>query len=192
MSVQLEGDDQDDIRRLAQEHKSGGAVTVVESQEDEDEAANINAVQGGRQRGYGRRGGQRGGGQRGGQRGSQRGGQCGGQQGPAVWAARAGASSRGGAGGKALTPSEAGGSGRRWHLLEPLAVSGECVPLQGLGGLSLQLAGKLMAWGCLKAVAPGQLVHIVDQLMGRHFLIDTGMIYSIFPLRSTRRRAGRS
>jgi hypothetical protein len=93
----------------------------------------------------------------------------------------------GGAGGKALTPSEAGGSGRRRHLLEPLAVRGKCVPLQGLGGLSLQLAGKVMAQGCLNAVAPGQLVHIVDQLMGRHFLIDTGAIYSIFPLPSTRR-----
>jgi hypothetical protein len=32
---------------------------VVESQEDEDEAAEVNAVQGGRQRGNGRRGGQR-------------------------------------------------------------------------------------------------------------------------------------
>jgi hypothetical protein len=38
-----------------------------------------------------------------------------------------------------------------------------------------------MAWGCLNAVAPGQLVHIVDQLTGRRFLIDTGANYSIFP-----------
>ena len=74
-------DDQDDIRRLATKadrlfalhgHKNGGAVTMVETQEDEDEAANINPVQGGRQRGNGRRGGQWGG-QRGGQQG------CGGQ-----------------------------------------------------------------------------------------------------------------
>jgi hypothetical protein len=37
---------------------------------------------------------------------------------------------------------------------------------------------------CLNAVAPGQLVHIVDQLTGRRFLIDTGTSYSIFPHRS--------
>jgi hypothetical protein len=38
---------------------------------------------------------------------------------------------------------------------------------------------------CLNAVVPGQLVHIVDQLTGRRFLIDTGASYSIFPHRST-------
>jgi hypothetical protein len=56
LRVQLEGDDQDDIRRLATRadplfalhgHKHGRSVAVVEGQEDEDEAANINAVQGG-------------------------------------------------------------------------------------------------------------------------------------------------
>jgi hypothetical protein len=36
----------------------------------------------------------------------------------------------------------------------------------------------------LNAVAPGQLVHIVDQLTGRRFFIDTGASYSIFPHRS--------
>ncbi len=47
------------VRRLATKadrlfalhgHKNGGAVAVVESQEDEYEATGINAVQGGRQR----------------------------------------------------------------------------------------------------------------------------------------------
>jgi hypothetical protein len=42
-----------------------------------------------------------------------------------------------------------------------------------------------MARGYLNAVAPGQLVHIVDHLTGRCFLIDTGVSYSIFPNRST-------
>jgi hypothetical protein len=51
----LEDDDQDDIRRLATKadrmftlhgHKNGEAVAVVERQEDEEEAAGINAVQG--------------------------------------------------------------------------------------------------------------------------------------------------
>jgi hypothetical protein len=37
-------------------HKNGGAVAVVESQEDEDKAASINVVQGGRQHGADRRG----------------------------------------------------------------------------------------------------------------------------------------
>ncbi len=103
LCIQLEGDHQDDVRLLATKadrlfalhgHKHSGAVAVVESQEDEDEAAEVKAVQGGRQRGNGRRGGQRGS-----QQGSQRGGQRGGQQGrggpAAVRAARVGASSRG-------------------------------------------------------------------------------------------------
>ena len=36
----------------------------------------------------------------------------------------------------------------------------------------------------MNAVAPGQLVHSVDQLTGRRFFIDTGASYSIFPHRS--------
>jgi hypothetical protein len=99
LRIQLEGYDQDDVRRLATKadrlfalhgHKHSGAVAVVESQEDEDEAAEVNVVQGGRQRVNGRRGGQRGS-----QRGSQRGGQ-GSQSG----------SQQQGSGGKALTLSE--------------------------------------------------------------------------------------
>ncbi len=55
LRIQLEGDDQDDIRRLATKadrlfalhgHKHSGAVAVVESQEDEAEAAEVNAVRG--------------------------------------------------------------------------------------------------------------------------------------------------
>ncbi len=55
LRVQLEDHDQNDIRRLATRanclfvlhgHKHRGAVAVVESQEDEDEAAGINAVRG--------------------------------------------------------------------------------------------------------------------------------------------------
>jgi hypothetical protein len=88
----------------------------------------------------------------------------------AVREARAGASSRGGR--WQGLDAERGGGGRRRHLLEPLAVRRESVSLQGLGGVSLRLAGKLVARGCLNAIAPGQLVHIVDQLTGGHFLID--------------------
>jgi hypothetical protein len=114
LRVQLEGDDQDVIRGLATKadrlfalhgHKNGGTDALVQSQKDEDKAADINAVQGGCQRGNGRRGGQRRslrGGQRGGQSGSQRGGQQDrGQQG-----GQSGSQQQGGAGGKALTLSE--------------------------------------------------------------------------------------
>jgi hypothetical protein len=112
LRVHLEGDNQDDIRRLATKadrlfalhgHKNGGAVAVVESQEDEDEAADINAVQGGRQRGNGRRCGQRG---------SQRSGQHGGGQG-----GQSRNHQQGGAGGKAMTPSEvvAAAAGICWN-----------------------------------------------------------------------------
>jgi hypothetical protein len=39
--------------------------------------------------------------------------------------------------------------------------------------------------GCLNTVAPGLLVHIVDQLTGRRFLVDTGASYSIVPHQSS-------
>ncbi len=41
--------------------------------------------------------------------------------------------------------------------------------------------GKLGRQGRLNAVAPGSLVHIVDQLSNRRFLVDTSASYSIFP-----------
>jgi hypothetical protein len=81
--------------------------------------------------------------------------------------------------------AEQGGGGRRQHLLELLAVRGDGVSLQGLCSVSLRLAEKLVARGCLNAVAPGPLVHIIDQLTGRRFLIDTGASYSIFSHHST-------
>jgi hypothetical protein len=46
-------------------------------------------------------------------------------------------------------------------------------------------AGKLGRQGCLKAIVPGSLVHIVDQLSHRPFLVDTGASYSIFPHHSS-------
>ncbi len=50
---------------------------------------------------------------------------------------------------------------------------------------SLQL-GKLAARGCLNAIAPGPLVHVVDQNSKRRFLVDTGASFSIFPHHSAR------
>jgi hypothetical protein len=41
--------------------------------------------------------------------------------------------------------------------------------------------GKLGRQGRLNAVVPGSLVHIVDQLSNRRFLVDPGASYSIFP-----------
>ncbi len=145
LHIQLEGDDQDDIRLLAMKadplfalhgHKKR-AVAVVESQEDEDEAADINAVQGGPQRGNCRHS-------------SQQGGQRGGQQGGSGQGARVGASSREGR--WQGLDAERGGGGRLRNLLEPLVVRREGVSLQGRGGVSLWLAGKLVAWECLNAV----------------------------------------
>jgi hypothetical protein len=53
----------------------------------------------------------------------------------------------------------------------------------------LQL-GKLAARGRLNAVAPGPLVHIEDQLTKRHFLVDTGASFSIFPHHSSAAPSG--
>jgi hypothetical protein len=47
------------------------------------------------------------------------------------------------------------------------------------------LAGKLGSRGRLNAVVPGSLVHIVDQLSGRRYLVDTGASFSIFPHKSS-------
>ena len=52
------------------------------------------------------------------------------------------------------------------------------------------MAGKLTIRGSLNAVAPGLLVHVVDDLSKRRFLIDTGACYSIFPHRSTSSPSG--
>ena len=45
----------------------------------------------------------------------------------------------------------------------------------------MQLDGKLGLPGRLNAVAPGFLVHIMDQISGRRFLVDTGAAFSILP-----------
>jgi hypothetical protein len=49
---------------------------------------------------------------------------------------------------------------------------------------ALQLAGKRRRRGQLYAVAPGELLHLTDELSGRRFLVDTGASYSIFPHQS--------
>ncbi len=50
---------------------------------------------------------------------------------------------------------------------------------------SLHLVGKLGGWGQLNAVAAGQLIHMLDQISNRHFLVDTSASYSILPHRSS-------
>jgi hypothetical protein len=40
----------------------------------------------------------------------------------------------------------------------------------------MQLAGKLAGLAQLAAVAARLLVHIVDELSGKHFLVDTGVV----------------
>jgi hypothetical protein len=44
--------------------------------------------------------------------------------------------------------------------------------------------------GRINAVAPGRLVHIVDQTSQRRFLVDTGAAYSIFPYSSPGKQSG--
>ncbi len=50
---------------------------------------------------------------------------------------------------------------------------------------SLYLVGKLGGPGRLNAVAAGQLIHMLDQISNRRFLVDTGASYSILPHRSS-------
>jgi hypothetical protein len=45
-------------------------------------------------------------------------------------------------------------------------------------------------WGRINAVAPGRLVHIVDEASQRCFLVDTGAAYSIFPYFSPGKQSG--
>jgi hypothetical protein len=50
---------------------------------------------------------------------------------------------------------------------------------------SLYLVGKLGGPGRLNAVAAGQLIHMLDQISNRRFLVYTGASYSILPHRSS-------
>ena len=36
------------------------------------------------------------------------------------------------------------------------------------------LAGKLVRWGVIGAIHPGNLVHVKDDISGASFLVDTG------------------
>ncbi len=55
---------------------------------------------------------------------------------------------------------------------------------------ALVMAGKLMRRVWISVVAPGQLVHIVDESSHRRFLVDTGAAYSIFPFSSSGKQPG--
>jgi transposase InsO family protein len=52
--------------------------------------------------------------------------------------------------------------------------------------------GKLASRGRLAAIAPGRLVHVLDELSNRRFLCDTGASYSVFPFRSPEPPSGPS
>jgi hypothetical protein len=62
-------------------------------------------------------------------------------------------------------------------VLLPLKVWGESLQLYSI----LLPAEKMIHWGCLNAIAPWMLVHIVDHKRGKNFLIDTEASYSTFP-----------
>jgi hypothetical protein len=50
---------------------------------------------------------------------------------------------------------------------------------------SLYLVGKLSGPGRLNALPTGQLIHMLDQIFNRRFLVDTGASYSILPHHSS-------
>jgi len=91
------------------------------------------------------------------------------------WAAYCCSSGRIGPGAVAFRP------GQIWQqfVLLPLDFCGEGVQVQ----TPLHL-GKLKGQGRLNAVVPGSLIHIVDNISHRRFLIEAGAAYSIFPHRS--------
>jgi hypothetical protein len=55
---------------------------------------------------------------------------------------------------------------------------------------ALHMGGKLVRRGRINAVAPGRLVHIVDETSRRRFLVDTGAAYSIFLYSSPGKQSG--
>ena len=67
--------------------------------------------------------------------------------------------------------------GNHRHLLSPLSVRGQDAALQA----PLPGGGKLTTPARLNAVAAGTLVHIIDQLTDRRYLVDTGASFSLVP-----------
>ncbi|MFO0007061.1 MAG: hypothetical protein ACK559_38690, partial [bacterium] len=55
---------------------------------------------------------------------------------------------------------------------------------------ALHVDGKLVRQGRINAVAPGRLMHIVDETSQWRFLVDTGATYSIFPYFSPGKQSG--
>jgi hypothetical protein len=51
-------------------------------------------------------------------------------------------------------------------------------------------AGELSFQGHLNAVVPSPLVHVTEQLSGRHLLVDIGAAFSIFPHQSAAAPSG--
>ncbi len=47
------------------------------------------------------------------------------------------------------------------------------------------MAGKLGRQGCVSAITPGRLLHLVDELSGIRFLVDSGASFSIIPHHSS-------
>jgi hypothetical protein len=53
------------------------------------------------------------------------------------------------------------------------------------------MGGKLETPGRFNTIAPGVLVHVVDQICGWRFLVDTGAAFSIIPHSSSLPATGR-
>jgi hypothetical protein len=70
-----------------------------------------------------------------------------------------------------------GGPPGVWSLPRPLGLQGVLYYLPQ----ALHVAGKRPSRGELNAISPGSLLRLHDQLSGKHFLVDTGATYSVFP-----------
>ncbi len=68
-----------------------------------------------------------------------------------------------------------------WVVLQPFLLWSQGKEMPG----SLHLVGKLGGPGRLNAVAAGQLIHMLDQISNRRFLVDTSASYSFLPHRSS-------
>jgi hypothetical protein len=73
------------------------------------------------------------------------------------------------------------GSGGLTHSEQARVGSGLCYYHWTHGSRASKSVAPQLAQGRLNAVAPGFLIHVMDQISGWHFLVDTGAAFSIIP-----------
>jgi hypothetical protein len=70
---------------------------------------------------------------------------------------------------------------RRWPAFRAASVSITSTTARRLTRAHPHATGKLACRGLVNTVSPGSLVHVVDQLSRRRFLVDTGASFSVYP-----------